>query len=190
MVFVITFVTAPVFAQDTGNHGKIETTLHAEQAAGYAITLGIGGSSIDLDYDGRAERGSGALLRIDKFEASTNYALQLSQLSGKLLFTGLLDDLFNCIFSSDGSCDDEPKNATTLSEISFLYGLRKPATTYSVGLSYVKSGNTIEKQADYETIGLVGNIRTELFWIVDGIAHVDLNSEDSFIALYIGYRFD
>jgi hypothetical protein len=190
MVFVIAFVTAPVFAQDTGNQEKIETTHHAEQATGYAITLGFGGSSIDLDYEGKAERGSGALLCIDKYEASTNYALQFSQLGGSAPFISLVRDLFDCLFSFSGSCDDEPKNTTTLSEMSFLYGLRKPATTYSVGLSYVKSGNTVEKQADYETIGLVGNIRTELFWIVDGIAHVDLNSEDSFIALYIGYRFD
>jgi hypothetical protein len=190
MVLTIATATSPAFAHDTANHENIADPQNEEQTSGYAFTLGGGTSSLDLDTEGRPERVATVLLRIDKFDASTNYALQYSQLGGSIIFFDMINDIFDCLFSFDGNCDDKPRNTTTLSELSFLYGWRKPDTTYSLGLSYINTSNTIDKQNDYETVGLVGNIRTRLFWIVDGIAHVDLNSEDSFATLYIGYRFD
>ena len=180
----------PVLALDTEGQENTDTRQNAELASGFAVTFGFGITSLDLDDEGESERATAMLLRLDKYDASTNYAVQYSGLSSIFPGTNLIDDFFDCFFSTDDDCDEDTENTTTLSDLSFLYGWRKPDTTYSVGLSYVKSDNTVKKQDDYSTIGLVANLRTKLFWIVDGIAHLNLNKEDSYAALYVSYRFD
>ncbi len=188
----MTLALAPnlAFANDTEDAHDSETVSGVQDSSGFAVTPGFGPSSLDLDYEDESERAAAFMFRIDRYDGEKNYGLQYSVLNAVLPFQTIVEDLFDCFFSSDDDCDDDDENTTSLSELAFLYGWRKPEVTYSLGLAYIETDNSVNKDDDYSKIGLVANLRTELFWIVDGFVHVNLNQEDSFGVLYIGYRFD
>ncbi|MCP4495014.1 MAG: hypothetical protein GY820_48085 [Gammaproteobacteria bacterium] len=187
-VLAVSAIHNSVLAHETETPEHADANKEEEPSSNFALTFGFGGSSLDLDYQGEPEHAGSSLLRIDYFDTANNYALQLSSFSSFDVLD-LFGDIFDCLFSGD-DCDDEVGNTTTVSDTSFLYGWKKEETVYSLGLSYFSSENTVDIQNDYSTIGLVGNIRTELFWIVDGIVHLNINEEDSYAAWYMGYRFD
>lgn len=182
LVFSITIVSVSAVAQETDN--SKESTFRT------ALTFGFGASSLNLEFEGNPENTPALMLRLERFDDSTSYALQYSKFAKSVFLSDFIDDIFSCIFSFDNNCGKEPQNTTTLSEWSFLYGWQKPETTYSLGVSYIRSINTMDKQYDYKTFGLVGNVRTKLPWIFDGMLHVDLNDKDSFAVVYLGVRFE
>lgn len=187
--FIASCLLQPLLAHQPEVSDEPDTSVADVSEAGFAFTFGMGGSSLELDDEGETSSSFAAMARLDRYRDGTSYALQYAAL-GAFPFTDIVDDFFDCLFTDDEDCDEDDENSTTLSDLSLMYGWHRPKVTYSLGISYLDSENTIDKDDDYHSLGLVANMRGRLFWFVDGVVHANINDEDSFAIVFIGFRIE